>query len=1082
MNGGQMLKLAKVSVNDFYRLEKNNLILYFIDYLITSTSLAAEYVKLGKTCRAGSVFTQVANSTDGKSNSKSSESWLSAQIEFTLRYSEYLAVIGNVDKSLVAYNEAKSLKDLLDEINVNKEINKNSFIRTLNIERSAIAATVYARIAYNREDIPSSLKSLAQSLRLWNNAARQLIKMSPKVEEVRKVENDDPFAMPIDDKENENEKKKVKVHNNVFENRKCTGIHWRVSQALLECLIMLSKLYIMRGTSKEANYFLDQAYELTNSLASPNFNAKINALKAELSLALNNLDESRKQIDEALNSIGGQDDNESSVLIKKVKGDLQFKLQSNSDASAGYLSACLILERLDKSYNEGENLIMTPTKSKKNDNDDNSNNHDIDLNNTLDPLLPKVFGHLLRQRIWLLSDEDKNNESQKLLDKLYKFSNNEENKSQENLLLGKMRLREAYNSFQTDLFMSSLSDALISMPCGTITSNTNNTNSLNTRKPSIETLVDAEKYLINALDINFDRLSVKDVRQCCLSIGLIRAFQTSLGKINKNNSTLAATYLDLGSNVSLRRELMEVIDNKIEVDNQSRNDLIWPMSNEENKSKNETPLHNKFNKRLYLPSPSPLSSPMSEDNSINIGSEEELNLNEYWASIKRRYENDKREPENLINETMNEIPNNWKIISISITDDKKTMFVVKYRKKSEPLVLSLPLDNRQNRREGGGEEGDFTYLTAANELKSILNESDESIKDSNKVKTDDEKIDWWNNRKHLDSRLRQLCKNIEFCWLGVFKTIFKFTNVTKLNEEDVKLNELRNCLDKVFKRHIHLNGRKKMNSKIKLDDSLLECFSTLQSDCKDEELEDLIYFVLDIHGFQGIQLALAEIDIDQAVIDIRQALDEFNGKFNNNNNSNVNEEEEEHTFLILDKMTQSFPWECIPSLRGRSVSRIPSISFLKDRIEYNKMLKNVDVHKSYVNPKSTYCLINPSGDLNRTQKSFDGWFKEMKKLGWKGISGREPLEVELSNGLENKELFIYFGHGGGQKYIRSQKIKNLKNCSTSLLWGCSSGSLKDLGDFDSYGNPSNYLLGGCPCLVANLWDVTDREYVSFKKT
>jgi len=41
--------------------------------------------------------------------------------------------------------------------------------------------------------------------------------------------------------------------------------------------------------------------------------------------------------------------------------------------------------------------------------------------------------------------------------------------------------------------------------------------------------------------------------------------------------------------------------------------------------------------------------------------------------------------------------------------------------------------------------------------------------------------------------------------------------------------------------------------------------------------------------------------------------------------------------------------------------------------------------------------------------------------------------------------------------------------------GCSSGLLKSSGDYDPTGNSINYILGLCPALVANLWDVTDRD-------
>lgn len=41
--------------------------------------------------------------------------------------------------------------------------------------------------------------------------------------------------------------------------------------------------------------------------------------------------------------------------------------------------------------------------------------------------------------------------------------------------------------------------------------------------------------------------------------------------------------------------------------------------------------------------------------------------------------------------------------------------------------------------------------------------------------------------------------------------------------------------------------------------------------------------------------------------------------------------------------------------------------------------------------------------------------------------------------------------------------------------GCSSGNQYVMGDFEPYGTVLAYILAGCPCIVGNLWDVTDRD-------
>lgn len=54
----------------------------------------------------------------------------------------------------------------------------------------------------------------------------------------------------------------------------------------------------------------------------------------------------------------------------------------------------------------------------------------------------------------------------------------------------------------------------------------------------------------------------------------------------------------------------------------------------------------------------------------------------------------------------------------------------------------------------------------------------------------------------------------------------------------------------------------------------------------------------------------------------------------------------------------------------------------------------------------------------------------------------------------------YFGHGGGEQYARSNKIRALAKCAAVMLWGCSSGDLKEMGEFDRVGTPYNYMLAG----------------------
>lgn len=214
---------------------------------------------------------------------------------------------------------------------------------------------------------------------------------------------------------------------------------------------------------------------------------------------------------------------------------------------------------------------------------------------------------------------------------------------------------------------------------------------------------------------------------------------------------------------------------------------------------------------------------------------------------------------------------------------------------------------------------------------------------------------------------------------------------------------LRAKLDKVFK-HGLVSQDTKRRSRIRLDDALLECFATISPKCRDEELEDLVYFIFDLYQFHGIPVAIAEVDVDQVVVDLRAALEEHNTKAK----AYTVVEADEHLFLVLDKNVQGIPWESIPILRGRSVSRIPSMEFLLDRVQFARWQKGLSltadlaasddvVDRMQVDPRKTYYVLNPSADLKGTEARFAPWLHEMKTVGWEGVVGRPSDLRDLPN-------------------------------------------------------------------------------------
>jgi separase len=128
---------------------------------------------------------------------------------------------------------------------------------------------------------------------------------------------------------------------------------------------------------------------------------------------------------------------------------------------------------------------------------------------------------------------------------------------------------------------------------------------------------------------------------------------------------------------------------------------------------------------------------------------------------------------------------------------------------------------------------------------------------------------------------------------------------------------------------------------------------------------------------------------------------------------------DDHMVLILDRKVQEIPWESIPVLRSRSVSRIPSFAFLLDRlalIEHRSAQRSgaggketaVDGPPRYVvDPRQTHYVLNPSKDLVRTQAHFEPWMRAMEqKSSWTGVMGVAPMELDMVKALETKELLL----------------------------------------------------------------------------
>lgn len=201
---------------------------------------------------------------------------------------------------------------------------------------------------------------------------------------------------------------------------------------------------------------------------------------------------------------------------------------------------------------------------------------------------------------------------------------------------------------------------------------------------------------------------------------------------------------DGSSAVTLGREMLEAIRSKFP--DTSHDDLVWPILSPNGSA---------------LPPPIPAKFQNNKDEP-NFDGE----CHEYWKAVSEHHSAAKFDPELLSRSTAERLPHKWTVVSISVSEDRRTIFVSRRRPHRQPLLFSIPLEGRRE-----GEEEAITFQGALEEFEEIIRLSDETTRSAEQVtKTDRrQRCNWWAERTKLDTRLRELLENIEFCWLGAFK-------------------------------------------------------------------------------------------------------------------------------------------------------------------------------------------------------------------------------------------------------------------------------------------------------------------------
>ncbi len=426
------------------------------------------------------------------------------------------------------------------------------------------------------------------------------------------------------------------------------------------------------------------------------------------------------------------------------------------------------------------------------------------------------------------------------------------------------------------------------------------------------------------------------------------------------------------------------------------------------------------------------------------------------------------------------LPQEWTLNWLSLSPDRKHLLISRVRNSTGTVFLRLPLSvaHRCGPRTSVGtscksDEGlDYGDLQRSFDVIMAANKTTTAA--AAQATSEETRADWWEKRHAIDVELQSLLRTMEASWLGVWRgtLLGRFANADVENE----VAESASAIAATFPCGLDSKSPSPSSLHLRTSDeraALIGCLlsSAVEGKLSEPELLEASWCLL---GSQGASASAAQISSALS----REAT-RISEKYPGDSLQRC------PTFLFLDEALLEYPWESLPCLRPHTVCRLPSIAFLSARIDpqvlelhCSRAVAIKDGCLSHFNSSEAFYVLNPGSDLPRTQAQFEETFRDS---GWTGIVGQAPSASELQRVLTELDLFVYVGHGAGERYLSSQSVATQRVQAVGLLMGCSSGRLAFTAgsEFEPHGMVLAYLMGGCPAVVANLWDVTDKDIDRF---
>ncbi|KAJ1610718.1 separin (caspase fold protease) [Cryptosporidium canis] len=200
------------------------------------------------------------------------------------------------------------------------------------------------------------------------------------------------------------------------------------------------------------------------------------------------------------------------------------------------------------------------------------------------------------------------------------------------------------------------------------------------------------------------------------------------------------------------------------------------------------------------------------------------------------------------------------------------------------------------------------------------------------------------------------------------------------------------------------------------------------------------------------------------------------------------------TVAFLDKIFVCLPIEGSLDLRFQPITRGIDISFCKANMDY--LFNQLHTYKNSSRFLAEFCnlyyCINPTGDLEETEKTVLPFIRRLFGSKCSGISNSIPNATSIMNNIsiDKSNLYLFCGHQAGEKFMQGEEFERgiATECldsdehfhlPPSLLIGCSSSKIRSYGSNNIFFTPMHYIIGGSPFVLGALWDVTDQDIDRF---